>query len=631
MTLALLQFKPGIVKDITEYSAGKNGPYWIDGNNVRFRNGYPTKIGGWENDPMFGINAADGANYSNTNQVHTIGVPRNLNYWRALDGEDYLSIGTHNHLMILVNQALYDITPLRNTATNINNNPFATVDTSTTVTVTDTSHGASDGDFVRFKQATATNGITADELNRHYGYQITYIDANTYTIQVPNAATGTGSGGGSGVDAEYLIGSNEGLGTQTASPALGWGTGGWGLGTWGTPRVGGTTVLENSQWSLNLWGEDLIATVLNHGIYFWDTSTGVPSRAVLVSSLGGASDVPTKARLTTVSFPDRHLVCGGSNPLGSSDMDPMLVRWSDQEDFKNWTPSATNTAGDQRLEVGTKIVAMTPTRDETFISTDEAVYGMSFVGPPFTFAFRLLATNCGAVGKNVVMNVDGDIYWMGKRNFFFYNGAVQEIPCPVRYFVFDRLQTSHITKSFAAHNKRFNEVTWFYVSSANTNTDGNPEPDSYVTYNYETNSWSLGAIPRTCWFDSFGFRTNPFAFDSVGYLYDHEVGTDDNGQALSAYIESSPAEIASGDALMLVDKIIPDATIQGELNITIESQRYPNASVVTKGPFTIDQNSTKVSMRTRGRQMSMKLESTGLGDTWSLGDFRVNMRTDGMR
>jgi hypothetical protein len=633
MTLALLQFKPGIVKDITEYSAGKNGPYWIDGNNVRFRNGYPTKIGGWENDPMFGINAADGANYLNTNQVHTIGVPRNLNYWRALDGEDYLSIGTHNHLMILVNQALYDITPLRNTATNINNNPFATVDTSTTVTVTDTSHGADDGDYVRFKQATATNGITADELNRHYGYQITYIDPNTYTIQVPNAATGTGSGGGSGVDAEYLIGKNEGLGTQTAAPALGWGTGGWGLGTWGTPRTGSTTVLENSEWSLNLWGEDLIATVLNHGIYYWDTSasSGAMSRAVLVSSLGGASDVPTKARLTTVSFPDRHLVCGGSNPLGGSNIDPMLVRWSDQEDFTNWTPSATNTAGDQRLEVGTKIVAMTPTRDETFISTDEAVYGMSFVGPPFTFAFRLLATNCGAVGKNVVMNVDGDIYWMGKRNFFFYNGAVQEIPCPVRYFVFDRLQTSYITKSFAAHNKRFNEVTWFYVSSANTNTSGNPEPDSYVTYNYETNSWSLGSIPRTCWFDSFGFRTNPFAFDSVGYLYDHEVGTDDNGQALSAYIESSPAEIASGDALMLVDKIIPDATIQGELNITIESQRYPNASVVTKGPFTIDQNSTKVSMRTRGRQMSMKLESTGLGDTWSLGDFRVNMRTDGMR
>lgn len=356
MTLALLQFKPGIVKDITEYSAGKNGPYWIDGNNVRFRNGYPTKIGGWENDPMFGINAADGANYLNTNQVHTIGVPRNLNYWRALDGEDYLSIGTHNHLMILVNQALYDITPLRNTATNINNNPFATVDTSTTVTVTDTSHGADDGDYVRFKQATATNGITADELNRHYGYQITYIDPNTYTIQVPNAATGTGSGGGSGVDAEYLIGKNEGLGTQTAAPALGWGTGGWGLGTWGTPRTGSTTVLENSEWSLNLWGEDLIATVLNHGIYYWDTSasSGAMSRAVLVSSLGGASDVPTKARLTTVSFPDRHLVCGGSNPLGGSNIDPMLVRWSDQEDFTNWTPSATNTAGDQRLEVGDK-------------------------------------------------------------------------------------------------------------------------------------------------------------------------------------------------------------------------------------------------------------------------------------
>ena len=633
MTLQLLKFNPGIVKDITEYSAGKNGPYWVDGSNIRFRNGYPTKIGGWVKDEIYGVLPDGNADYST--ETTLIGVARNLNFWRSLsDGEDYMAIGTHNHLFILENEALFDITPLRASATNINADPFATVNGSTTVTVTDTAHGASDGDFVRFKEATATGGISADTLNRYYGYQLTYINANSYSIEVPTAATSTGSGGGSGVDADYLIGLAANLGTQTSAAALGWGAGGWGLGTWGTPRssTSSTVVLENSQWSLALWGEDLIATVRNGALYYWDTSTGVGSRAVLVSSLGGASDVPAENRVSTVSFPDRHLVCGGTTPLGGSDIDPMLVRWSDQEDFKNWTPSATNTAGDQRLEIGTKIVAMIPTRDETFISTDEAVYGMSFVGPPFTFAFRLVGTNCGAIGKNTLMNVDGDVYWMGKKNFFMYNGAVNEMPCSVKYFVFDRMQNDYTDKNFAAHNKEFNEVSWFYVSTANTNTTGNPEPDSYVTYNYENGAWSFGSIDRTCWFDSFGFRTRPFAFDPDGYLYDHEQGTDANGAALNAYVESAPLEMTgSGDSLMLVDKIIPDATITGTLDVTIETQKYPNSTAVTKGPFTISQNSTKVSMRARGRQMSVKLQSDAVGDSWSLGDFRVNVRQDGLR
>lgn len=634
MTLQLLQFRPGIVKDITEYSAGKNGPYWVDGENVRFRNGYPTKIGGWIKDDIYGLTAADEVDYSAGSEVTLIGIARNLNFWRSLsDGEDYMAVGTHNHLFILENEALFDITPLRATATNINSNPFATVNGSTTVTVTDTAHGASDGDYVRFKQATATNGITADTLNRYYGYQLALVDANTYTIEVPTAATGTGSGGGSGVDAEYLVGNAGGLGTQTAAAALGWGAGGWGDDTWGTPRstTSSSVVLENSQWSLALWGEDLIALVRNGALYYWDTSTGTGSRAVLVSSLGGASAVPAESRIAIVSFPDRHLVCGGTTPLGGSDIDPMLVRWSDQEDFKNWTPSATNTAGDQRLEVGTKIVGMISTRDETFISTDEAVYGMNFVGPPFTFSFRLVGTNCGAIGKNTLMNVDGDVYWMGKTNFFLYNGTVNEIPCSVRYFVFDRMQKDFADKNFAAHNKEFNEVTWFYVSTANT-AASDPEPDSYVTYNYEDGSWSVGVLDRTCWFDSFGFRKRPFAFSPDGELYEHETGTDADGSALTAYIETSPLEISgAGDSLMLVDKIIPDATIAGNLDVTVETKKYPNSTAVTKGPFTISQNSTKVSMRARGRQMSVKLESNDVGDSWSLGDFRVNARQDGLR
>ena len=243
------------------------------------------------------------------------------------------------------------------------------------------------------------------------------------------------------------------------------------------------------------WGEDLIALVRNGALYYWDLSSGVSSRAVLVSGLGGASDVPAVSRVAAVSFPDRHLVCGGCTPLGGGTQEPMLIRWSDQEDFKNWTPTDTNTAGDQQLTVGTKIISMTPTRDEMFISTDEAIYGMNFVGPPFTFSFRLIGTNCGAIGKNVTANVDGDIYWMGRDTFFFYNGAMKEIPCPVRYFVFDRANLVFNDKFFAAHNKKFNEVTWFYVSQDAVLLDpDNPEPDSYVTFNYETQSWTIGTL-----------------------------------------------------------------------------------------------------------------------------------------
>jgi hypothetical protein len=629
MPLNLVQLKPGVVKDITEYASGKNGPFWTDGNNVRFRNGYATKIGGWENEEIFSI---DVANNVTSTASSTTGVPRKLNFWRATsDGVDYLAVGTHNHLHVIKDSGVYDITPLISTASLTN--PFTTADGSAEITVADTSHGQLNGDWVQFSGASAVNGVAADTLNQKAGYQITYVDANSYKITTADTASGAGAGGGS-VTANYLIGAEEGMGSQTAAPALGWGSGGWGEEAWGTPRTVATTgvVLEQTNWSLNLWGEDLIAVVRGGQIYYWDTSSGVANRAVLVSSLAGAENVPTANRVSFVSFPDRHLVCAGSNPLGSSTIDPMLVRWSDQENFLDWTPKVENTSGDQRLEIGTKIVAAMPTRDEIFISTDEAVYGMAFIGPPLTFSFRLVGVNCGAVGINTMINVDGDVYWMGKSDFFLYNGSVQEIPCPVQFYVFDRTQKDFFDKNFAAHNKEFNEVIWFYVSTDNTATDGNPEPDSYVTYNYRDNCWSIGTIPRTCWFDSFGFRKNPFAFSSSGLLYNHEVGTDDDGSAISAHITSSPIEIDSGgNTMMLVDKIIPDATVSGSLSCTVTSKKYPNDSAVTKGPFTIQSNTDKISMRSRGRQMSLKLESTATGDSWSLGDFRINSRQDGLR
>ena len=704
MALQLLQFNPGIVKDITEYSAGKTGPFWVDGDLVRFRNGYPTKIGGWEKDQ---INLVDASGTVTSTETTITGIARAMVNWRAItDGEDRIAVGTHNHLYIIQDQSLYDITPLRdksNDATTTNEAldnseteidlvsvagfktagaikidseiitytgistatltgctrgtnstaaathdsgavvtqvliaPIATTDGSTTITITDAAHGAKVGDFVAITGAAATGGITAENLNRKAGYQITAITTNTYTVTSPTAATSTVSaGGGNAIGLAYLIGIDAELGTQSSDPALGWGVGGWSSGTWGTPRSEAESDinLSNSNWSLNLWGEDLIATVRGGGIYYWDTSGTVSNRAVLVSSLSGALSVPSVAFVSTVSFPDRHFIAAGSQEYsGGGDVDPMLIRWSDQEDFTDFGPTSTNTAGDQRLEIGTKVVAISPAREETIISTDEAIYGMTFVGPPFIFSFRLLATNSGAAGINTMMNVDGDVFWMGKRNFFSYNGVVQEIPCSVQYYVFDRMQTRYIDKTSVGHNKQFKEITWFYVSNENSAAT-NPEPDSYVTFNYAENAWSIGSMDRTVWRDSFGSRNVPFAFDKDGRLYNHETGTSDNGSAMTSFIESSPGEIPNtGQNLYLVDKVIPDVTMTSDtsLSLFINTRKYPNSTEVTKGPFSITSSTTKVSTRAKGRQMSMKLQSSGTLDDWSLGTFRINAREDGLR
>jgi hypothetical protein len=634
MPLQLMQIKPGIVKDITQYAAGKNGPYWIDGNFIRFKNGYAEKIGGWLKEAY---DAVDVNGDITENETTIQGIARNMISWRAnTDGEDRIAIGTHNHLYLIVNNALYDITPLRKTTNNLSN-PLSTTEDSTTVTVTDTSHGASDGDFVIIEEATAVGGIDADTLNRVEGYQITYIDPNSYSITVPTAASSTATGGGTSLDVKYLIGVQEGLGQQSADPALGWGVGSWGGSTWGTPRA--TSVsdvkLENSQWSLNLWGEDLLATVRNKQIYYWDVSNGETTRATLVSAEADATSVPTTNRISIISFPDRHLVCMGTDPIGSlGNIDPMLVRWSNQENFAQWQPTVTNTAGDQRLEVGTKIIGAVSAKDETFIATDEAAYGMSFIGPPFVFSFRLLATNCGAGGKNTIMAVDNTVFWMGKSSFFIYDGIVKDLPCSVQYFVFDRMQMNYIDKTVVGHNKKYNEITWFYVSKDNSAGTNNPEPDSYVTFNYQELAWSIGTLNRTVWSDAFGVRQVPFAFDENGILYNHETGTSDNGSAMNTFVESSAMEISqAGDNTFMVDKIIPDlnTTSTSSLSLTLKTRKYPNASDITKGPFTITDQTEKVSTRAKGRQMTLKIESTGTEDTWQLGDFRINTRQDGFR
>lgn len=629
MSYRLLKLNAGIVKDITEYSAGKNGPFYIDSNLIRFRNGYPTKIGGWEQETYF----------NNVNTESTIlaqGKPKNAIFWRSIaDGIDRIALGTHSHLYIINSGVLYDITPLRKTSLNLSN-PLETTNNSTTITVTDTGHGGKSGDYIVIKEATAVGGIDADTLNRVEGYEITVTGTNTFTIEAPSQASSNATGGGTGLDIEYLIGRDAQMNIESADTATGWGVGTWGESTWGTARdvASDTVALEATQWSLQLWGDDLLANNRNGQIYYWDLSGGESTRAVLASSLAGATDVPTKNRTIAISFPDRHLIVGGTTLIGTTDQDPMLVRFSDQEDFTKFTPTATNTAGDQRLEVGNKIVSIIPTKDETFINTDEAVYGMNFVGPPFTFSFRLLAVNCGAVAQNGSISVDGNVYWIGKSNFFVYNGAVQELPCTVKYFVFNRIQQRYIDKTYVGQNKKFNEIIWYYVSEDNSLGTVNPEPDSYVTYNYVENVWTVGTLDRNVWLDAQGFRTVPFAFDASGRLYNHESGTSADGDAMNCFVESSELEIdETGNKTFLIDRIVPDATLTSDTNLFLEfkCRKFPNGTEITKGPFTITQSTEKVSTRAKGRQISVKYSSTGTNDDWSLGDFRINAKEDSFR
>ena len=629
MSYRLLKLNSGIVKDITEYSAGKNGPFYIDSNLVRFRNGYPTKIGGWEQEVYFD-------NVDTSNATLAQGKPKNAIFWRADDdGIDRIALGTHNHLYIINSGVLYDITPLRKTSTNLSN-PLVVTNGSTTITGTDTSHGAKTGGFIVIEQATAVGGISADTLNRIIGYPITVVDSNSFTIQSPTGASSGATGGGTGLDIKYLIGRDDNMNIESADTATGFGVGTWNLSTYGTARDvdSDTVALEATQWSLQLWGEDLLASNRDGQIYYWDTSAGEVNRASLVSALGGASGVPTKNRTIAISFPDRHLIVGGTTLLGTTTLDPMLVRFSDQEDFTNFTPTATNTSGDQRLEVGNKIVSIIPTKDETFINTDEACYGMSFVGPPFTFSFRLLAVNCGAVALHGTISVDGSVFWIGKSNFFVYNGSVQELPCTVKYFVFDRIQERYADKTFVGQNKKFNEITWFYVSVDNSQGTVNPEPDSYVTYNYAENVWTIGTLNRSVWLDAQGFRNVPFAFDGDARLYDHESGNSDNGNAMNCFIESGELEIdETGNRTFLIDKIVPDATMTSNTNLNVEfkCKKYPNGTEVTKGPFTITSSTQKVSTRAKGRQIAIKYSSTGINDDWTLGDFRINATEDSFR
>ena len=613
MPLQTLAIQQGVIKDISEYTVSQVGPYWVDSDKIRFVDGLPQKIGGWEK-----ITTSPTTLTSSDNLDP--GICRELVNWRTLAGVDYVAIGTDKQLLLLQAGTLYDITPARASAT-LGTNPITTTDGSSTVTVTHTSHGATTGEIVSFSGAAEVNGITLSGA-----YELTKVNANSYTVVDSATADGSGAGGGSSVVATYLIGHDEGMLISTSTLQYGWGTGTWNSSTWGTERAASDVNQELSRWSFSLWGEDLIATVHNFKTYVWDASNGTNNRAAVIS----ASEV-TKSRLTTISFPDRHVISLGSYSTTASAQDPMLLRWSDQESTSTWTASASNTAGSQRLQIGTKIVTAVASREETFIATDEAVYGMQFVGPPFTFQFRLLGNNCGAISQNSMLSENDIVYWMGYENFYAFDGQVKEMPCPVQDYVFDKLNIQQYQKIFVGFVRQFKEIMWFYPSDGSNDQ----EPDKYVSYNTEGGSWAVGTIERTAWHDAFGNQLYPYSADK-NYLYDQEKGVDADGSALSAHIESSPIQLNAtaapdGTNTFIIDKIIPDGEFSGSTYLTMKAKKYPQSDEVEKGPFTVTSSTTKISTRAKGRQIKVRFYNSEVGDNWRLGTIRYNIRQDGLR
>jgi hypothetical protein len=501
MPLQKLQFKPGVDRENTRYAA-EGG--WYETNKVRFRRGMPQKIGGW-------------VRLSN---AFFLGICRSMLNWVTLQGQNLVTVGTNLKYYIERGGAYYDITPIRSTVTLTN--PFDTTDGSAVVLVTDLAHGALEGDFVTFSGATAVGGLT---LNNEY--QISLIDEDSYNITAETTASSTATGGGT-VTAAYQVNT----GSEIAVPFTGWSGGTWGAGTWG---FGGTTDAPIRLWSQANFGEDLFFTYRGGAPFYWDATNGVTTRAVYVSSLGGASDVPIIVNKAFVSDIFRFAFCFGANDLGTSVLDPMLIRWSDQEDVANWTPSATNQAGSLRLSRGSEIITAIQARQEILVWTDTALYGMQYLGAPEVWGAQLLGDNITIASTNAAAYSGNIAYWMGTDKFYIYDGTVKTLPCAVRSYVFNDFNTSQYAQVVAGTNERFDEIWWFYCSADST------QNDRYVVYNYLQDIWYYGTLSRSAWIDA-DLRENPMAATYSNNLVNHEVGYD-NQETLYARCHYSYAGV----------------------------------------------------------------------------------------
>jgi hypothetical protein len=645
--LQKLNFKPGFNKMVTD-SGGES--QWVDGDFVRFRYGLPEKIGGWS---------------QLTNSNNTLpGVARAQHDFTSIAGEKYVAIGTSQGLFLYYAGEFYDITPLDTAITGAD---FDATTGSATVTVNKTSHGLLDGRYVTFSSVTVPTGsgyATSDFEDNTF--EVLNKTANTFEIIMPSTSAGTTSGTGSAQIDPYVI-----VGPTFQTAGFGWGTDTWGSDTWGTESATSDVILDPGIWSLDNFGQILIATIHNGETFTWNAGAASPraQRAVLMSG------APTKTILTQVSDRDRHVFhFGTETTIGdTTTQDPMFIRFSDQEDFNTYQPTATNTAGTFRLDKGNEIVGAVSGKDYTLVLTDTSAYVIQYVGPPFTFSVRQVGTSCGLIGQNALSYSNGIVFWMsGEGGFFMYDGTVKAIPCLVEDFVFtttgDNLGLNYNSSQlvYCEHNTLYNEINWFYPAS------GSEQINRCVVYNYAENVWTTSSLARTSYLDQSVFNL-PYATDynktalpnfpiqgitnkyGASTYYAHETGTDQVNSSgttsINAYIQSGDFDISAtrditgqstgmadfrgdGEFIMSMKRFVPDfKVLTGNSKITLLLNDYPSGTATSSplGPFTITSSTDKVDTRARGRLVSIKIENDGVGETWRYGTLRVDARPDGRR
>ena len=614
MKLVDLKFQPGIDKQDTAYSAGDERKY-VDSNLVRFHYGKPERWKGWS--------------YLPDPNKTVVGVVRDTHSWIGLDGTRYLALGTDRKLYLYSGSALYDITPIREKAALTN--PFTTNGT-TTVSVTDADHGAIEGDFVTFDSFSAIDGL---DMNNEFEVT-TYVDANTYKVTHTDTASGSTSGGGGSGNANYQIN----IGPTASTYGYGWGTDTWSAGKWNEPSTSSEITIAARSWSLDNFGEDLIATVLNASTYIKDLSGSIDARATALSN------APTASRFSLVSTDTRHLmIFGTETTIGdTATQDDLLFRFSDREDATDYTPVATNEAGSLRISDGSRIVGAVKSSGQILVWTDTSLHGIQFVGTPFTFGLRQLGANCGLIAQHAAVEINGRSYWMSDNSFYMYDGVVKKMPCSVQDYVFDDLSYTNRNDIACGINTAFNEIIWYYPSANATAIDRG------AAYNYLENTWYTVNIGRTTWLGAYVFE-NPIATEydasvtanvstilgltaGASYIYEHESGNNQaDGTAISAFLTTGSVEIADGDELMSVSKLVPDFdNLANTMTATLTLEQYPQSASNVTATGSITSTTEKIDVRGRGRAVKIKYETNTVDDTaWRLGSTKLQLRPDGRR
>jgi hypothetical protein len=613
MPLSKLQFKPGLNRDQTNY-AGEGGFYECD--KVRFRSGFPQKIGGWLRYGTFTL----------------AGICRQMFNYITTNLDNIMAYGTTEKLYLEVGENLVDITPLRATFTSpATNNCFATTNGLTTVTVNITAHGAAVEDWVTFSGVVGpVNGIPTSELNAEF--QVVTASSNSFTITVATAATSTGSGGGTNITAAFQINA----GVSVVFYGYGWGAGVWGRSGWGSGSIV-PYVARQADWFMDNIDNDLVANVREGPIYYWEYDAVFSTRAVLLSSLPGATDVPTQAQQILVSQNDKHLLCFGSTPYGGGSFDPLLIRWANQDEPTNWTPAPTNTAGFLRVSRGSRIIRALPTRQEILVWTDSHLFSMQFTGTTDVFSLQEYADNVSIMSPRACISANNVTYWMGQDKFYAYSGRVETLPCTIRNYVFNDFNYDEAIQVVCGTNEQWHEVWWFYPSaSSNTN-------DRYVIYNYLERVWYYGSLARTAWLDS-PLRQYPQAVGG-NLVYNHEQGLNDDTLPMTSFITTNDFDLQDGDQLILIKRIIPDVDFNGstattpKVMMTMKPRNFPGSNysntnepdVERSTTVPIEQYTEQIFIRARARQMGFKITSEDLNVQWQLGAPRLDGRPDGKR